>query len=203
MMYKQTAMKFPKLKRRGTAILSLDPGSSNMGIAVSEFANGKLYHLCNSVMESPIKELKGDIQSSRAKFMAEIDQWVTHFDCKAIIAERFQTRGLMGKTIESVSLMLGCLLQGYPHLKVKLIPASQWKNDFTRTVGAGDKELLKQLYKIVGTEPHQLDAMLIGWYGLQLAFKTPVQYSLEYLIDCANDGSLIDLHKRKMTLGDL
>jgi len=196
-------MKFPKVKRRGTAILSLDPGKSNCGIAVSEFSKGKIYHLANSVMVNPINSLKGDIQSARQLFMDEIDLWIKEFDCKAIIAERFQSRGLKGSTVEAVSLMLGCLLQGYPTLKQKLIPASQWKNDFSRNVGLGDKELLKQLYKIVGTEPHQLDATLIGFYGLQLAFKTQVDYSLEHLVDTVNKQSLLKLHKRKLSLEDI
>lgn len=183
----------PSYNKHGFTLLSLDPGPSNFGIACTEYNNGKVRLLANATLDSPIKGLTEDIQLKQDAFIKEIDQWISNFKCGALIAERFQARGLLGTTSEEVNIMLGCLLNNYSKLKIKLVIASTWKNAFRRKHGFN----LKDYYMKCKTTPHQLDAFLIGVYGLEIGFKQDFKYSIDDAINAVEQTSLVRLINRK------
>lgn len=87
---------------------------------------------------------------------------------EAHIAERFMSRRMGGVTIELVNMTIGilrcvCLRTGKP---IKLIPASQWKNELKRR-----GVLLPEVYKKAKSykvSAHEVDASLIALYGVFL-----------------------------------
>ena len=110
-----------------------------------------------------------------------------------IIAERFQTRGNGGPLIEQVSSMLGLIRGRYPKIPIKLTVASAWKNKLNRRFECD----LKEIYPTVAVQPHQLDATLIGVYGLESGLDTNIDYDLEDIISQVENTSLIGLRKMK------
>lgn len=185
----------PPAKSSQVTILGIDPGSSNQGIACIRYDQEKqrIRVLANATMSHPLNVLKGkEFQQSLRRCMAEIDLWYEHFGVNAIIAERFQSRGLKGATIECVSAMLGALAFTYP--TVRVIPASQWKNAYQRLYDVD----LKDVYKVVRTVPHQLDATLIARHGVVMGTGIKdVPANPERLIDKVNQRSLHKLINRQ------
>ena len=127
------------------------------------------------------------------EFMEEIARWVEKFEPKAIIAERFQTRGNGGPLIEMVSVMLGLLAGKYETLPVKLITASTWKNAFNRRHQCD----LREMYPDVLTPPHAFDSCLIGIYGLEYGTQQQLEYSPSQLMRMAERTSCLPLRKKK------
>lgn len=167
-----------------------------MGCACSGYdrKTGQIALHSNAVLSSPIKGLTKDLHGKRTAFLDELEMWVERYQCKAIIAERYQNRGIRGTTVEEVTLMLGFVIERFSHLKVKLITAATWKNDWHRKHPDED---LKELYKVCQTAPHQLDATLIGFYGLQKLFKHDMKYSVDGLLEGVASVSQSKLYKRK------
>jgi hypothetical protein len=149
-------------------ILACDPGTANFGIALVGLVKGKPRVYANAVMMRPMNDLK-KVNKQGSQFKLELAQWLSARP-GGIIAERFQTRGIGGTTIETVSCMLGILsCFGLP---MKAVVASQWKNEFKRRFGQD----LKELYPTVSVAPHQLDAALIGIYGLEQGMGTKFEW---------------------------
>lgn len=167
-------------------ILAFDPGSRNMGIALVAKKGKNLGVIANSVMTNPVNDLTM-VNAPKQKFIDEVGRWVDEYKPQGIIAERFQTRGLGGPLIEQVSFMLG-LLAGHFGLPIKLITASTWKNKFQRRF---DIDLKEDVYKEIKIQPHQLDACLIGCYGLEFALDQEFVYTPESIIDMAELRSCI------------
>jgi len=165
-------------------ILGCDPGSKNFGIALVGLVNGKPHCYANAVLNFPIDTL---LEFNRAsdEYLAEMDQWVAK-DPDAIVAERFQTRGNGGPLIEQVSVMIG-LLQQYG-LPMKLTIASAWKNAVRRQFGL---DLREDVYGRISVEPHQLDAALIGVYGLEQGTGLKLDYDFEAFVRNVEKTSLI------------
>lgn len=190
---------------KGLRILALDPGSRNMGISVVGARNGKPVVLANSVMTNPINTLV-EFKVALKKFMDEIHPWVALYKPKAIIAERFQTRGNGGPLIELVSVMLGVLSGYYYPMPVKLITASTWKNSFNRRfqpeLGSmypdAEKLDLKLIYPELKMTPHAFDSSLIGIYGLEFGLRHKLIYTPRGIMRAAEQASLIPwIEKRK------
>ena len=120
----------------------------------------------NGLCPCPMNNLKDHKirQRQRLEYLEWVRRMSQKFEARAIFAERYMTRGIKGPTIESVNMMLG-LLQSLL-LPDRYIPAAVWKNAVTRQ-GID----LKQEYKYCLTAPHQLDATLIGVWGLHQAFN--------------------------------
>ena len=151
--------------------------------------------VANSLMTNTIHDLTV-FGLQRDAFLKEIDAWITHYKPDGIVIERFQTRGLQGPLIEQVSIMLGLIAGSYPRIPIKLITASTWKNKFHRRFK--DRELLlDDLYKVCKTTPHQLDACLIGVYGLEVGLNSDIDYDPALIIKKAENSSLIKLVARK------
>lgn len=183
------------------ATLSLDPGSTNMGIAVAGYEDERPILVANAVMHNPIKGLTKDLVNKKHLFIAEVEQWVERYNVKTIIVERFQARGLMGTTVEEVSIMIGVLLQHFDHLDVRLVIASTWKTQWNRNF----KEYsMKDLYKICPATSHQVDAVLIGLYHFEKEYGYVPSYDPERLVQIIGDASLTKtINRKRKTLQEL
>lgn len=175
---------------KGTkVVLGCDPGTANFGIALVSLKDTRPVVLANSMLMRPMNNLM-EFNEGRKLFMTEVDRWIEQ-GANAIIAERFQTRGLLGPLVETVSVMIGSL--GEYGLPIKAVIASQWKTAFKRRFGVD----LKELYETVNVQPHQLDAALIGIYGLEIAIKQQLNWKPEQIFRQVERTSLIGLRRTK------
>jgi hypothetical protein len=150
-------------------IFAHDPGSRNYGYAIVEgrrIGHRIAYRVVeNGLCPCPINDLKN--HDIRRKQRTSYLKWIRGIVCKhkiaGMFAERYMTRGIKGPTIESVNMMLG-MLQSL-ELPDRYIPAVVWKNAVARQ-GID----LKSEYRLCCTAPHQLDASLIGVYGIHQVF---------------------------------
>jgi len=180
----------PQTKR----VLAIDPGSRNMGISVVAVnEKGRLKVVANAIVTDPIHDLTR-LGPQRDAFLAEVSNWIRVFEPNGIIIERFQTRGLLGKTIEAVSIMIGILAGHWPQIPIKAITAATWKNEHTRRFGKG---VLDELYRVSRTTPHQLDSTFIGVFGLEKGLRTTFEYDPRDIVRDAELSSLVRLINRK------
>lgn len=182
-----------KKDKNSFRILAFDPGSKNMGISIVNIDRKtfEIRVLANATMSYPIHDVK-KVTKQRDLFVEEVSQWISLFCPNAIIAERFQSRGLMGTTVECVGIMLGILLQF--NLPTKFITASTWKNCFQKRFGVN----LREVYKTIPTTPHQLDSSLIGCYGMEICCSKCLNFALEDIIMQVADTSLVSLKRSKL-----
>lgn len=175
-------------------ILGLDPGKNNFGIAIVELPRGsnKPIVISNGILDCPLDNIKNHFREGVSHFLVEIEQWVNEYQPSALIAERFQSRGLMGTTVEMVGIMLGALCVHFIDMPMKVITAASWKVPLQRQT-----EKLDGVYKRCCTTPHQLDAVLQGCYGLEKGLNVKIQYDLDDLIRQAEETSQEPLIKRK------
>nr|DAH47961.1 MAG TPA: HOLLIDAY JUNCTION RESOLVASE [Caudoviricetes sp.] len=172
------------LRARKKCILAFDPGSVNMGISLVEISKkGTPRVIANATMMHPIHDIPSFMAQQRA-FVNEVRMWIEQFKPRAIVAERFQSRGLRGATVECVSMMLGIL--STLDLPVLFITASTWKNQYQKRFGVN----LRDVYKEIRTTPHQLDASLIGHFGLEVALKTKFDLDLDVIIKNVKNTAL-------------
>lgn len=181
----------PKLRipKGMPVILGADPGTANFGIALVGESKGRPVVLANSMLMTPMTNLM-EYNAQRKAFMDEYGAWVGQ-GANALILERFQTRGLLGPLVETVSCMIGAV--GQFGLPVKAVIASQWKTAFKRRFGVD----LKDLYSEVLVQPHQLDAVLIGIYGLEFALKRQLKWTPAQVFRQVEKTSLIGLRRTK------
>lgn len=178
----------PKLSFEGKRILAFDPGSVNMGISLVELTD--LPHVrANATMSNPIHDIKYFMHDRRL-FLHEVKTWISLYGPTAIVAERFQARGLRGPTVECVSMMLGVL--SMLKLPVLFITASTWKNNFQRRFGVN----LRDVYREIRTTPHQLDASLIGCYGIQQATRKVHDFDFDTIVEEVRETALNGLKRR-------
>lgn len=175
-------------------ILTCDPGTRNFGIACVGVRGDKIDVIANSMLEHPITQLTNGFMGQRKAFREELIRWFDLYDPDLVIAERFQTRGNGGPTIEVVSTM-NALLGAIKPVPVKYVIAGQWKNAFNKRWAAGDKEFLKELYKECLTPPHPLDATLIGVYGLEYALQRELKYKPETIIEMVETTYRLELRR--------
>ena len=173
-------------------ILAADPGTRNYGVACVGTKGDKVEVVANSLLTNPITQLTAGYQNQRSLFRNELNQWFDLYDPNIVIAERFQTRGNGGPTIELVSSMNALLGVIRAKLPVKYIPASQWKVAFNRRWG---DDYLKGMYEDCLTTPHQLDAVLIGIYGLEYALRRELKYTPAKIIEMVESTSCLELRK--------
>lgn len=160
-------------------IFGHDPGSKNYGIAVIRIESNRFPSKKDPVsgfgfsllkvrkMKSCLTTLK-DVKLARLELTAytrELNALEEELDSDVHIAERYMSRRMGGSTIENVNMTLGVLR--YHALQrgsgLRMIPASQWKNELKRR-----GILLDDWYKeakTIGYSAHELDAVLIALYG--------------------------------------
>jgi hypothetical protein len=105
------------------------------------------------------------VESELKAYVEEVQDIEREFLPQAHIAERYQSRRFGGVTIELVNMTLGALRHhGYTYgSPIKLIPASQWKNELKRR-----GVLLQDVYraaKVFKYSDHEVDAVFIALYG--------------------------------------
>ena len=183
--------KFPPGK--GKRILAFDPGTRNMGVAVVATDGKRIRVLANSVLTNPISTLVTFAQG-RELFLSEVARWVDTFKPNGIIAERFQTRGNGGPLIECVGVMLGLLAGSYAKLPVTFITASTWKNAYHARFAGSD---LKLTYTSLRVPPHQLDASLIGCFGLERGLQRQLDYTPKLVISQVESSSLLPVKEKR------
>jgi hypothetical protein len=171
-------------------VLGMDPGSRNFGISLVGIHKGKIKVFANSVLMHPVDTLV-EFGQAKEKFLAEIATWMALVPVNGMVAERFQTRGNGGPLIEQVSVMLGLLAGTYPQIPIKLTIASAWKNKFNKRFDCD----LKEIYPEVAVQPHQLDATLIGVFGLEAGLNTNLEYTPDDIIEQVEATSLLE-HRR-------
>lgn len=165
-------------------ILSMDPGTTNYGVTVLDVLvknnELKVKLIGSSMLERPIKNpLNASVeQRAYTANIYHLEHLYGPFDY--VCAERFQSRGLKGKTVESVNIMIGTLLTMYP--KVELYTAGTWKNAFNRL---NEEYNLKEVYddlkdvtahraKADRHQIHELDCALMGqYYAAKIFGLTP------------------------------
>lgn len=151
-----------------------DPGAVNYGAAVVSFKvqNKKVKYRIAFTCKL---EFPANIQGTTAQEMGLLlnkydkgvrkiirDHKVTHS-----VAERFMSRGHGGTLIESVNMMLG-RLSGIPKHNPILLSASTWKNRVNKFFD------LKEFYKQVRVEPHEIDALLMAMYCAEKVTDTDI-----------------------------
>jgi hypothetical protein len=190
-------------------VLAMDPGSRNFGIALVGLENGEPRCYLNSVMMRPVNDLVAFARTKK-NFLIEVAGWMK-YGPSGVVAERFQTRGggaSMGPLIEQVSAMLGLIAGSYPELPIKLTIASVWKNSMHRRFAdeyRDDPELtnekgefdLRAAYKQISVEPHQLDASLIGIYGLEQGLDLKLDFDFADWVSQVEASSRIPLRQRR------
>lgn len=159
-------------------VLSVDPGSKNFAASVLQVREDgedlRIKVLCTKLVHNTVHKPMNLVEELRA-FQAEIYSLeFTHGPFDLVVAERFQSRGLKGTTIESINMMLGALAIMYPCLE--LYTASTWKNSFNRAMESrnGDKalnelyedhkQMVKPVPKAERRTIHELDSSLMGIY---------------------------------------
>lgn len=175
----------PAYPKKGVRLLSLDPGSANMGIAMLELRKGKTKPrvLATTVLDKPVSDLI-NLHTSRSNFLKEVDYWVDTYSPSGIILERFQARMRGGGIlIECVGVMAGLLAGAYKDLPIKFITASTWKNAFHREFDVELKDIYSDL-KAEGIPPHSIDSVFIGMYGMRQGNKkVNIKYDPDTVIE--------------------
>jgi Holliday junction resolvasome RuvABC endonuclease subunit len=168
-----------------------DPGDSNYGYCVLKANTAKgILHLkiieigmftcqINNLTDKPAKPPKSK-RRKRTKIMYPpfeeqlklySREWINilnTFKPKKLTTERFQARGLRGKSIEAVSIMNGasCLIAQSKHVDFEMITAATWKNQINGCTN------LEEIYDLVdGLTPHSIDACFLAVYGVLKYFK--------------------------------
>lgn len=191
-----------KISPRVIRALCADPGSSNYGFSIVEMKlypgkNAVFKVLTNGLVENRVNALnRADLFEDQVKsHLREMKGYIEEYNVDCIIIERYMTRGIKGSTIEFVNVMIGALsvVAFAKKLKVKTLPASQWKNELKRR-----GEDLKSRYKQVLTTPHQLDSVLMGIYGLGLSvgMKNP-PVNMDDIISQVEKTSRKELRRKK------
>jgi hypothetical protein len=127
-------------------------------------------------------------------FLDEIRKWVELYRPDGLIAERFMLRGAgtgmaMGELVPSMV----ALIKAEFKLNTWTIPAAQWKVP-TQNRFRFD---LKEAYKEVLVEPHQLDSALIGLYGLEKGMGLYFDMGIEDVFKQVEGTSLLPLKERR------
>lgn len=154
-------------------VLSLDPGTNSFAYSVLELNKSakettKPVYLKRGFILSTINDLRSGklLNAQRTAFEQCLHALAVEFQITHVIAERYQSRGMGGATIEHVNIMLGVLLSlNLGHTRI--MPASQWKNELRRR--GIDLDGMYEANKKEIT-PHEIDAGHIGWYGVDKAF---------------------------------
>lgn len=179
-------------------ILSMDPGTKNFAASILKAkrkGDRLLLKVIGTKMIGDTIQDIGNPQEDSEAFRAEVSRLVETHGVTHITAERFQTRGIKGKTIESICMMLGIIVNEFSHLDIRYFTASTWKNQYNRSLD------LKELYVDLkdqksNVEVHELDCTLMGIYRLCQLFDLPYFCNVDtYKKEKAFLGRLVEAPK--------
>lgn len=156
----------------GLRVLGFDPGTANFGVSASTLYGTDSIRCVevheSSMIENPVVDFTEDMYEQYTKFTREIRSYINTYKPHIIVVERFASRGLKGKTIELVSLMIGAILatayackdEGDFILVKPVMPAS-WKNQVNRIYSIQELYDTFKSHKVVA---HKVDAALMSMY---------------------------------------
>lgn len=175
--------------KRMMKIAAFDPGSVNHGWCV---VTENLVIEAHGMLAEPMTMLTNGYVAQRNSYRRFLRK-LKKLGCTIAVAERFQSRGLKGLSIELVTFMLAQIDMVYS--RCKMIPASQWKNEYSRQ-GTDIKAMYVDLRPFT---PHQIDACLIGvWAVCRVkGFELPHASRLKLLIANAK-GAEVPVKKAKV-----
>lgn len=156
-----------------TTLLSLDPGTKNFGYAVIRFdSRNKIEVLQSGRLFKTVDRLNMGVIDQVERYSQSIQDLVKTHSVGLVVAERYMSRRMGGTTIECVNAMLGILMEVCRRfkLRLRLIPASQWKNEINRhQPGVLEKSYAQG--KAIQITDHTIDAVFIALYGRSIALK--------------------------------
>ncbi|MEK6315164.1 MAG: hypothetical protein V4807_12165 [Burkholderia gladioli] len=203
-------------------VLAIDPGTKNAGLAIVQLdatvelgsdkgppfsIDGHQWSIVHrGMLAHPISDMKS-LGRNVAAFYAEISDYMTKYRPDGLAAERFQTRGNGGPTIECISAMLGVLAampsstftttrglvlepqgRGFaaPYLEEKVVEfaplltttAATWKNKYNREFDIDAIYAQTSTRKNSTLTPHTADAVLIAAHALRAAFNNRFRHVL-------------------------
>jgi hypothetical protein len=169
-----------KTDKKELNVLGFDPGRKNFGCFAGKIVNGILIPLESSMLQNPIQELKGDNLGAIGTYTEEMRSFIACYEPDAIVIERFMSRGLKGKTIELVSLMVGILaslvyeyrLQGF-NITIQSVTAASWKNRVNKVFPLVDVYADLKPHKV---PDHCVDAALMSLYAISEGKENPYLY---------------------------
>ena len=162
-------------------VISGDPGSKNFAISVIEGAlvEGKVkIRLHGTTMlpeEARLFDLTKDIQIPLGNYRNVLRNLAREYGSPAAVCfERFQTRGILGKTIECISMMNAVPPLIFGKADVRVITAATWKNRINRFIDLKASYKEYKLTRVASLKrDHELDACLIGIYMIHKHFDVP------------------------------
>lgn len=203
--------------------IGCDPGTANYGYSVVSFSKKKAGKLKIDLLEigmflSTVTNLtakEAKLPKSKRKksqpnvvekpfsnqfedYLAEWELMLAKYKPLKISAERFQTRGIKGKTIEAVSMMNGAVatLSNQNNIEYEIFIASSWKNVLNASqvfiakfgVGVDHKgrkmKPLDYIYQAMMVPPHIIDSVFINIHGLLSRYKLKwIDVDIDYIID--------------------
>lgn len=163
-------------KAKKIKVFSCDPGTKNFAMSLIEGTvtdqGLKIKILGTCMLDETLQDLTKDVAPTLRKFHKRMDFIRTKHKPKLTCFERFQSRGLKGKTIEAIGYMLGVIGMTFRKTDPRFILASTWKNRINKIDGVDLKEIYKgwgltsSAKSYTGKRDHELDAVLIGIYHL-------------------------------------
>lgn len=162
--------------------LGTDPGPSNFGFSFLSFSKngsitipscGMVRATISNITDKPQKPSKSKRRKTihvpdTPPFMDQLGlfykDWakaLTKYTPVLLTCERYQSRGMMGKTVESVNLMNGVLssMCYVRSIRVDLIMPATWKFQINRISN------LEAMYKEISLPDHIVDSAFIALYG--------------------------------------
>lgn len=152
-------------------VLSMDPGTAAYAASVltvspsDERLRVRVDGTC--MVKNTVRDMKKLVLHVKA-FQSEMRRLTrNHGPFDLVVAERFQSRGNKGTTIESINVMLGVLATMYPQLVV--YTAATWKNRANahfdlKSLYAELKEEMRPLKPRERRQIHELDCATMGVY---------------------------------------
>lgn len=155
-------------------VFSCDPGTKNFACSLTEYTYNKnkitkVKILGTCMLEETLQDLTNNVSGTLSLFRKRIRKMVKGKNVGAVCFERFQSRGLKGKTIEAIGFMLGQLAYVFKKKDPVFILASTWKNRINRFEGIKLNDVYKSYMLTRVASPkkdHELDAVLIGMYRI-------------------------------------
>jgi hypothetical protein len=155
-------------------LLALDPGTTNFGWAIVRLDGKKPSVEKCGMLPITVKELRGNLKEEVLLFAKPFTKLLKEVKVDGIVCERYIARR-MGKTIESVNIMIGAIAILSGVLGVNIYPAMTWKNFLKRS---WQLEKIDDYYsefenvnRKSGIPDHCIDASLIGIYELTKTYS--------------------------------
>jgi len=176
-------------------ILGLDPGTVNFAYSVIDYDElGGTYEVAKcGLIGSPLPKVENEIQEGLTKFMGSMLS-VFPSNTPQIYMERYVNRGSKVSALETVNMMIGAMYKCNPYL----FSSAVWKNHINKRLKPTQHNL-KDMYPRCSVTPHELDATLIGLYGIIRCEKAKVLQSTAEFNECMRQVERASKSKKRNT----